>query len=299
MLLYDLAIDQSKPLHDQVKSLARAIGADLVGIAPIERFDGAPEFSRPQNLIPDAQSVIVIAKRMLRTPQEIYLNRSSRYPNQRFNGRFLWDFLDETTYYLAYYLEDRGYRACPIPANLYYDFHKGQPLLSHKHAAMAAGLGRIGWSSLLITPQYGAAVQLASLITNARLEPDSLIEKDLCIRCHKCMQVCPTGVRDPEELMGFVMEGKTYYHARYRKLRCFWGCGGLTGQGKTWSMSDLPMPVLEDENNMEEITWEVIQAKSRMHPVEQYLTGVQGLQYCGQCHIVCHPEDRLKEGRAL
>lgn len=297
MLQYDMAIDTSKPLHEQVKSLAKTIGADLVGIAPIERFDGAPEFSRPQNLIPDAQSVIVIAKRMLRTPQDIYLSRRSRYPNQRFNGRFLWDFLDETTYYLAYHLEDQGYSACPIPANLFYDFHEGHPQLSHKHAAMAAGLGTIGWSSLLITPQYGAAVQLASLITNARLDPDPMIEKDLCNKCYKCMQVCPTEVRDPEELASFAIDGKTYYHAKYRKLRCFWGCGGLTGQGKSWSMSDVPMPRLEDENNMEEIIWEFAAAKSKTHPVEQFLTGVQGLQYCGQCHIVCHPEDQLREGR--
>ena len=232
---------------------------------------------------------------MLRTPQDIYLSRRSRYPNQRFNGRFLWDFLDETTYYLSYYLEDQGYSACPIPANLFYEYHKGQPQLSHKHAAMAAGLGRIGWSSLLITPQYGAAVQLASLITNARLEPDPMIEEELCNKCYKCMKICPTEVHDPEELISFVMEGKTYYHAKYRKLRCFWGCGGLTGRGKSWSMSDVSMPVLEDENNMEEIIWEFAAAKGKTHPVEQFLKGVQGLQYCGQCHIVCHPEDATKE----
>jgi ferredoxin len=289
--MYDMAIDKSKPLNEQLKSLAKAIGADLVGIAPIERFEGAPDFSHPQNLIPDAKSVIVIAKRMLRTPQKIFMERKSRYPNQRFNGRFLWDFLDETTYYLGYYLEDLGYSACPVAANLYYDFHKGHPQLSHKHSAMAAGLGRIGWSSLLITPQYGAAVQLASVITNAELEPDPMIEKDICNKCYKCMEVCPTGMRDPEETQSFAMEGKSYYHAKYRKLRCLWGCGGLTGQGKTWSMSDLPMPVLEDENDMEQVIWEFANAKSRMHPVEQFLTAVQGLSFCGQCHIVCHPED--------
>jgi hypothetical protein len=60
-------------------------------------------------------------------------------------------------------------------------------------------------------------------------------------------------------------------------------------------MSDVPMPVLEDENNMEEIIWELVAARNRRHPVEQFLGGLQGLQYCGQCHIVCHPEEQRKE----
>ena len=37
-------------LTDDVKSLALELGADLVGVAPIERFEGAPEFYHPQGL---------------------------------------------------------------------------------------------------------------------------------------------------------------------------------------------------------------------------------------------------------
>ena len=39
-------------LTDDVKSLALELGADLVGVAPIERFEGAPEFYHPQGLLP-------------------------------------------------------------------------------------------------------------------------------------------------------------------------------------------------------------------------------------------------------
>ena len=42
--------------------------------------------------------------------------------------------------------------------------------LPHKTAAMRAGLGWIGKSALLITEEYGAAVRLATVLTDARFE---------------------------------------------------------------------------------------------------------------------------------
>lgn len=38
-------------------------------------------------------------------------------------------------------------------------------------------------------------------------------------------------------------------------------------------MSDVPMPELEEENDMDEVIWEMAAAKSKMHPVEQFSTG--------------------------
>ena len=45
-------------LANDVKSLALELGADLVGIAPVERFEGAPKLYHPQNLLPQTKSVI-------------------------------------------------------------------------------------------------------------------------------------------------------------------------------------------------------------------------------------------------
>ena len=53
-------------LTDDIKSLIMKEGADLAGIAPIERFDGAPELYHPQNLLHQTESVISIAVRHLR-----------------------------------------------------------------------------------------------------------------------------------------------------------------------------------------------------------------------------------------
>ncbi|RKY01623.1 (4Fe-4S)-binding protein, partial [Candidatus Poribacteria bacterium] len=51
---------------DMVKEFARSKGADLVGIASIDRFEGAPPQMDPKQIFPRARSVIVIAVRIPR-----------------------------------------------------------------------------------------------------------------------------------------------------------------------------------------------------------------------------------------
>ena len=56
---------------------------------------------------------------------------------------------------LANFLEDRGYVSLPIPANQYYNIENGMGEISHRHVAMAAGIGRLGRGGFLVTPHYG------------------------------------------------------------------------------------------------------------------------------------------------
>ena len=42
----------------QIKEAALAAGADACGIAPMSRFDGAPDEMNPQFLFPEAKSCI-------------------------------------------------------------------------------------------------------------------------------------------------------------------------------------------------------------------------------------------------
>ena len=48
-------------LTQQIKNFAYSIGADLVGIANIERYENAPIAMSPQGILPTAKSVIVCA----------------------------------------------------------------------------------------------------------------------------------------------------------------------------------------------------------------------------------------------
>jgi len=45
-------------IEEKIKTLTLELGADFVGIAPRYRFEHAPEWTRPENLLPDFRSII-------------------------------------------------------------------------------------------------------------------------------------------------------------------------------------------------------------------------------------------------
>lgn len=63
--------------------------------------------------------------------------------------------------------------------------------LPHKTVAARAGLGWIGKNCLLVTPQYGPAVRISSLLTNAPLDCEEPITRSRCGACDRCVRHCP------------------------------------------------------------------------------------------------------------
>lgn len=59
-------------------------------------------------------------------------------------------------------------------------------------AAVACGLGEIGYSKMLLTPEFGPLQRVAFLFTDAELEYDEMYSgKPLCRRCMACVRECP------------------------------------------------------------------------------------------------------------
>lgn len=56
-------------------------------------------------------------------------------------------------------------------------------IVSQKHIAQAAGLGKIGRTSLLITPEFGSMIWLGAVLCEEELEPDEMKEP-LCNNCN-------------------------------------------------------------------------------------------------------------------
>ncbi len=63
----------------------------------------------------------------------------------------------------------------------------------HKTVATRAGLGWIGKNALLITREYGSAVRLASVLTDAPLPVGKPVNHSSCGDCANCVGVCPGG----------------------------------------------------------------------------------------------------------
>ncbi|MHC4438824.1 MAG: 4Fe-4S double cluster binding domain-containing protein, partial [Planctomycetota bacterium] len=63
--------------------------------------------------------------------------------------------------------------------------------VQHKTIATRAGLGWIGKSALLITEEYGPAVRLGSVLTDAEFEPGEPVDTSRCGNCRKCVDNCP------------------------------------------------------------------------------------------------------------
>ncbi len=85
-----------------------------------------------------------------------------------------------------------GHKAVALePTIKVVDLTKTDEHLPHKTVATKAGFGWIGKSALLITKRYGAAVRLASVLTDADLDIAEPVEKSMCSDCHICVDHCP------------------------------------------------------------------------------------------------------------
>ena len=111
------------------------------------------------------------------------------------HNAFLSQQLDAAGYGLSRLLEKKGfhsYHQLASTGGIDGRFLTG--LLSLKHIAAKAGMGVIGRSSLLVTPQYGPRVRLTAVITDAKMEPDEPLKVDYCLECSGlCINQCPAG----------------------------------------------------------------------------------------------------------
>lgn len=79
------------------------------------------------------------------------------------------------------------------PTSEEYDKVTMRSPLPHKTVATRAGMGWIGKNDLLITPEYGSAVRICSVLTNADLGSSVPVNSSRCGTCTVCVEACPAG----------------------------------------------------------------------------------------------------------
>ena len=98
--------------------------------------------------------------------------------------------IDSISLMLAQSLDRAGFQAFVVPASQTVDRTRLVGVFSHKLAAHLAGLGWIGKSALLITPEHGPRVRWGTVLTDAPLEAGRPVD-EMCRDCDECVKGCP------------------------------------------------------------------------------------------------------------
>lgn len=101
------------------------------------------------------------------------------------------DLLDAIVTAGAKYLTAKGYRAFAQTTGTVAESEDYRTALPHKTVATRAGLGWIGKCALLVTPEYGSAIRLSSLITDAPMQCSTPVLESRCGNCMACAAACP------------------------------------------------------------------------------------------------------------
>jgi epoxyqueuosine reductase len=311
----------------KLKSLAVSLGADLVGITTRDLLADGPPSADPRYLLASANSVISFALSLDRDIVQNFISKKRWRPhcdNRKAIAQTLYTIGDT----LAEQLRSEGYEAVNVDLNNTYRPEKNaadvtemtafHPDFSHRYAALASGIGRLGWSGNLLTREHGALVELGSVLTSATLTPDTPIpdKEHPCDRCKMCSLVCPVDMIQPKESTQVTVAGVTETISRKRPNTCCWiSCTGYEGLATSrtwsnWSPYRLGRPLPEDKQELDALCISLQKADPQMQAADKSFNDHRQAVFdpdwfyytvCGFCRSVCSPrrEERLANRKLI
>ena len=217
-------------LTERVQRAARDAGADLVGFAPIARFDNAPRENDPRSIFPQTRTVIALA---VRQPRGALKAVEEGCFWQAYNCDSYW-YLNEVLApsmlrQVVMLLEDEGYTSVPVHNPFW--AHDGrqirddQPtgpdgMVSLRVIGVAAGLGELGLSKVFLTPQFGPRQRVFAVCTDAELDPTPLFTGKICDECGLCARECEAAAISTQRSVKLQIEGVEYAHGELDTQAC-------------------------------------------------------------------------------
>jgi len=177
-------------LNTIIKTELTALGADIIGFGSLLELPAEVREHLPTGIC------VAVAY-----PKDV-IRGISEYPTMEY---FEWynklnEKLDMLVTKGASFLIDRGYKAVAQTRNMVGSGESrrdsednNNTTLPHKTVATRAGIGWIGKCALLVTKEYGSAVRISSILTDAPLQTAQPVNTSLCGECMLCAKSCPGG----------------------------------------------------------------------------------------------------------
>lgn len=185
-----------------LRQLARACGADDVGLVEISRAGLDPQRDEIRRNYPWTKSLLSIVIRMAREPVRGVPRSVANLEFHRAGEQ-----VNHVCAAIVAKLEERGIRAVNpsmgFPMEMY---QTGNAIwvVSHKPVAVEAGLGHMGIHRNLIHPKFGNFVLLGTVLIDCdATDYDHPIEYNPCLECKLCVAACPVGAIGPDGSFNF------------------------------------------------------------------------------------------------
>jgi len=172
---------------NELKVFCISSGADLAGVADLAPFQqGWPTL--PSDLLGPYTRAISVAIRL----DDSLMDAITSLPTIDYaeHYRAVNADLDRLVAEITAWVIGKGYKAEAVPASKIMDLENLLGAVSHKAIARMAGIGWQGKSLLIVSPEFGPRIRLATVLTNMPLTPDGPI-KNQCGRCTECTDACP------------------------------------------------------------------------------------------------------------
>lgn len=212
------AIPEGKLDADMLRNICFDAGADDAGFVEIDRPEIAEEREEILDYFPRTRALVSFVCKMnrepLRSPARSVANLEFHHTGDRVN---------EVAHRIVSRLEEGGIRAVNpamgFPMEM--DNFPGRIwVVSHKTAAVAAGLGQMGIHRNVIHPKFGNFILLGTVLIDAEIESyDKPVEYNPCLECKLCVAACPVGAIAPDGYFNF----SACYTHNYREFM-----GGFT-----------------------------------------------------------------------
>jgi epoxyqueuosine reductase QueG len=307
-------MEYNHELTAEIKDFILDQGADLVGIAPISRFAECPTETHPQHYIPDATCVISFGMKIMDGVCDVWGEYDKPHKSiapYLFYGYGLLNFdMSRVGNLVAKrLLEYRGFKSLMFPPTWMISQYRFiekvldpyVPFLadfSHRHTAVAAGLGEFGFNGLVLVPKYGARIRFNSIITDAPLVPDpmydgpKLCQPDKCE--YKCVKDCPSEALSINKTFTVNIGDKTYEYTKADKMRCIMSIFAMVRGSGARTKRTLPSP------EKKKITIkDFVEGQKAIGAFDQiFLQDARGIicgDYCGRCLHGCPAHEFYKE----